>query len=293
MDGWANTIDTSGVKDALPPMSIDWSVFDGFRRPFEQRSWAGVIAWTSAVEAQLGADRRALAQQRSSSDQLLHDLDGDPSARDWTSFRTLRREREEDWSDWLAQLIEDSKTGRFASFLLGAIEHRSAPSDYVAGEVYREVPYEGRRADLVIEWTDATYTHIEVKVGDPNFGKTLETATKMQLRFGSDLIRRSDVVLLLPEQRWAWDAECRNRPKMGERVKALDWNDVARALRDALPQGAKEPIHWRVWAHAFCGAVEQDLLGMRSGREPGEWARSLTFQGLAKAARLFQQNGDD
>lgn len=251
-----------------------------------------VIAWTSAVEAQLGADRSALEQQRSSSDQLLHDLDGDPSARDWTSFRTLRREREEDWSDWLAQLIEDAKTGRFASFLLGSIEHRSAPSDYLAAEVHREVPHEGYRADLVIEWTDDSYTHIEVKVGDPDLGKTLGTAEQMEKRFGSDR-RRSDVVLLLPGQRGAWEAECRTQPQMEDRVKALDWSGVARALRGALPKGAGESTHWRVWAHAFCGAVEQDLLGMRSGREPGDWARSLTFQGLATAARLFTPNGDD
>ena len=121
---------------------MDWSAFDGFTRPVEQRSWSGVAAWTSAIEAQLGTHRDALARLRRSWDDSLVDLGGDPSARDWTSFRTLRREREEDWSDWLAQLIEDSKSGRFASFLLGTIEHRSAPSDYLVEEVHREVPYE-------------------------------------------------------------------------------------------------------------------------------------------------------
>lgn len=110
----------AACRDKLPPLSKDWSAFDGFRRPPEQRSWAGVIAWTSAIEEQLGAVRSEPAQKRGSSDQLQHELGGDPSARDWTSFRMLRREREEDWSDWLAQLIEDSKTGCFASFLLAA-----------------------------------------------------------------------------------------------------------------------------------------------------------------------------
>lgn len=282
----------AACRDMLPPVSIHWSAFDGFRRPLEQRSWAGVIAWTSAIEEQLGAVRSELAQERGSSDQLLHELGGDPSARDWTSFRMLRREREEDWSDWLAQLIEDSKTGCFASFLLGAIEHRSAPSDYIAAEVHREVPYEGYRADLVIEWIGASYTHIEVKVGDPDLAKTLGTAQNIAKRFGRDR-RRSDVVLLLREQRGAWDAECRNRPEIGERVKALDWSDVARALRGALPEGAKESIHWRVWAHAFCGAVEQVLLHMRSGPDPEKWADSLTFHGLDTAAKLFKPNGDD
>jgi hypothetical protein len=271
-------------------MSIDWSAFDGFRRPLEQRSWAGVIAWTSAIEAKLGADRSALEQERRWSDQLLLDLDGDPSARDWTSFLPLRRDREEDWSDWLAQLIEDSSTGRFGWALLGAIERRPADS-YVGPAVHREFPYEGYRADLVIEWRDHSYTHVEVKVGDPGLGKTLGTAQKMAKRFGRDRTR-SDVVLLLPEQRGAWEAECRKQPQMDDRVKALDWNGVARALRGSLPHRAGESIHWRVWAHAFCGAVEQDLLRMRSGREPGEWARSLTFHGLDTAAKLFRPNGD-
>lgn len=273
-------------------MSKDWSAFDGFKRPIEPRSWSAVMAWTSAFEAQLGAERSALAQQRVSSDQLLHDLGGDPSAGDWTLFRPLRRDREEDWSDWLAQLIEDSSTGRFAWALLGAIEGRRIDS-YVEPAVHREVLYEGYRADLVIEWRDASYTHIEVKVGDLDLGKTLGTAQKVAKRFERDRTRRSDAVLLMPSQLEAWRLECNRQPEPRDRVRPLTWFHVARALRSALSQGAGESIHWRVWAHTFCGAVEQDLLGMRSGRKPGEWARSLTFQGLATAAKLFAPNGDD
>src|SRR6476646_7374272 len=100
--------------DRLLPMSVRWSVFEAFRRPAEQRSWSGAAAWTSAIEARVGIHRDALARLRRSWDNSLVDLGGDPSARDWTSFRPLRRDREEDWSDWLAQLIEDSRTGRFA-----------------------------------------------------------------------------------------------------------------------------------------------------------------------------------
>jgi hypothetical protein len=276
----------------LEAMPKDWSTFDGFRRPLEQRSWAGVVAWTSMIEAQLGADRSALAEQRDSSDQLLHDLDGDPSARDWTLFLPLRREREEDWSDWLAQLIADSTTGLFAWALLGAIEVQRIDS-YIGPVVHREVLCEGYRADLVIEWIDASYTHIEVKVGDQDLGKTFGTAQNTAKRFGRDRTCRSDAVLLLPSQRDAWDLECNRQPELGERVSRLTWLDVARALRSALPHGAGESIHWRVWAHVFCGAVEQDLLGMRSGRKAREWARSLTFQGLDTAAKLFTPNGDD
>ncbi len=274
-------------------MSKNWSAFDEFSRPIEQRSWQAVNDWTFALVAQLGADRSALAQQRGSSDQLLHDLDGDPTARDWTSFLPLRRDREEDWSDWLAQLIKDSTTGRFAWALLGAVERRHVDS-YVEPTVHREVLYDGYRADLVIEWNgnDRSYTHIEVKVGDQDLGKTLETARKMAKRFGRDLTRRSDAVLLMPSQLEAWELECNVQPEMRKRVNCLTWVHVARALRSALPQSAGESIHWRVWAHAFCGAVEQDLLGMRSGLDAWKWAQSLTIQRLDTAAKLFTPDGD-
>ncbi len=272
-------------------MSVRWSIFELFTRPVEHRSWSGVADWTSAIEAQLGTERDALARIRRSWDDALGDLGGDPSARDWTSFRPLRRDREEDWSDWLAQIIEDSRTGRFALALLGSIELRNDHSAYTEAVVHREVPHEGCRADLVIEWTDATYTHIEVKVGDPGLAKTLGTAQKMEMRFGRGRARRSDVVLLLPEQRGAWDAECREQPAMHDRVPVITWIDVARALRNVLPQSAEESMHWRVWAHAFCGAIEQDLLRMRSGREPRQWAHSLTFHGLDVATELLRSNG--
>ena len=41
----------------------------------------------------------------------LADLGGEPVCQDWSRFRPLRLSREEDWSDWLAHLIETSSTG--------------------------------------------------------------------------------------------------------------------------------------------------------------------------------------
>jgi hypothetical protein len=272
----------------LLDVAVRWAVFDGFTRPVETRSttWAGVSAWTAAIEAQLGTERDALAKQRASWDKILDDLGGDPTSRDWTSFLPLRRGREEDWSDWLAQLLEDSSTGRFAYALLGATEAEPV-SSYVGPFVHREVLFEEYRADLVIEWADASYTHIEVKVGDPNLGKTLATAQAIARRF-AHLRCRSDRVLLLPTQFDAWD--CQPTDIRGW-VHPLTWIDVALALRSTLSQSADEPAHWRVWAHTFCGAVEQDLLGMRSGRDADEWARSLSFLRLRLAARLLSRTG--
>src|SRR5262245_37323887 len=103
-------------------MALSWAIFETFRRPVDDRSWSGVVEWKAAPAAPLGPGRRTIARLRRASDQLLVALGADPSARDWTSFRPLRRDREEDWSDWLAQLIEESRTGRFAWALLGRIE---------------------------------------------------------------------------------------------------------------------------------------------------------------------------
>ena len=142
----------------------------------------------------------------------------------------------------------------------------------------------------MIEWADGSYTHMEVKVGGESLSKTLETAVKIEQRFAGNNLKRSDVVLLLPTQLDAWASDCIRRPAM-QRVHALTWIDVACALRTALTDRTGESIHWRVWAHAFCGAVEQDLLGMRSGLDPQEWARSLPFLRLRLATRLLSPTG--
>ena len=105
------------VSSSVTP---DWSVFDAFTRPNESWSWAAVDEWTAAFDRQLDATRARVARLRKASDKVLSDLGGDPTRTDWTTFRPLRREREEDWSDWLAQFIEDSEHGWFSWSLLGA-----------------------------------------------------------------------------------------------------------------------------------------------------------------------------
>src|SRR5688572_7128514 len=95
----------------IQPITLDrmparWDIFDNFRAPTHRRSvtWNASREWASAIETQLGVERPLLERARAHWDALLADLGGDPSATDWTTFRMLRREREEDWSDWLAQL---------------------------------------------------------------------------------------------------------------------------------------------------------------------------------------------
>lgn len=252
-------------------------------------TWAGVGAWQETLEAGLKVRRADLAERRREWDTALSELDlRDPSAIDRTTFRLLRLEREEDWSDWLAQLIEDSKTGWFAEVLFGGVRRDSC----AIRQLHREVScQEGWRADIIIEWQDASYTHVEVKVGDPNLDKTLDTAVAIQNRFQGQR-RRGDFILLLPEQRDDWEQRCQHSPNLGERISVLTWIDVARAIRRGLREGG-ESTTWRVWAHAFCGAIEQKLLRIPFGERPIEWAQRLRFNRLNIARELLRAGEAD
>lgn len=184
----------------------------------------------------------------------LEDYGGEPSSRDWTQFRPLRLEREEDYSDWLAHLIEFSKTGYFSSkiFKLSGF----AQSDYVSPrKCIREDPTGGYRADIVITWRDNSGTHVEVKIGDPNLFKTFDTAKKMRAKH-QKCQNWSDFILLMRWQMpdWLYMGKGSDSP-----IRALTWEDIDLALRRSLLH-SKESISWKAWAYAFIGAIEQKLL---------------------------------
>jgi hypothetical protein len=252
----------------------DWRVFDEFVRPARQTSWAAVDEWASALDTAFRPERERLISRRRFWNERLGVLK-DPTCYDWRSFRPLRRAREEDWSDWLAQLIQDSETGVLGHALLGKyqpdIERSACCKPYVSREVTTE---EGFRADLVIHWNDNSYTHLEVKVGDPALAKTLGTSRAIEQR-NPGMTRRCDLVLLLPTQEEAWEQECGRLPGLRERVRAFTWLNVAIALRRSLVANPEESVRWKVWAHSFCGAIEQDLLDLMPGAPGDDWVVSL------------------
>lgn len=266
-------------------MQKDWSVFDGFVRPRRTLipSWAEVDAWADAVEKQLRPRREAVNKLRRSWSSSLSELGGDPTERNWASFRPLRRQREEDWSDWLAQLLEDSSTGHFASLLFATVTEEERRTGLALPHVEREVPCGSARADLFVTWNSGRGTHIEVKVGDPNLAKTSDTADALERLVRPDL---SHYILLLTNQLDAWEAACIRIPCMRARVQVRTWLDVAIALRLSIRRN-DESLVWRVWAHAFCGAIEQDLLGLRFHESNDGWALTLTPSELSLAETLF------
>lgn len=275
--------DMLALVTAAPP---SWAFLQSWRVPRHVPDWEVLRPWLAGLEQLTAAQREELASLREWWDRELADLGGDPSATDWTSFAPLRRDREEDWSAWLAQLIADSETGAFSASLFGAADPRPRAA-FRGPLVHRELVVEDRRADLVIEWADATYSHVEVKVGDPHLAKTPDTATKVRKAM-PHCERGLDFLLVLPEQSAAWSATRESAEDECRGIHLLTWRDVSVALRQALVASEREPARWRVWAHALCGATEQELLGLSPGANAEQWCRSLRVTSIHAAEDLLR-----
>lgn len=240
-----------------------WAFLERFR-------WDGADPPTNweATRTLIGA-RREFAKSRVARfgpllarwDDLLADIGGDPSRADWAAFRPLRLHREEDWSDWLAHLLESSSTGGLAACLFDR-----TPAEAIRPAVVRELPIEHRRLDIRITWAAGDMTHVEVKVGDLALEKTFETAELHRESEGR--ARVDDWILLPPDHVKKWE-EVRAGRVGGIEVGRLTWDDVAIALRRSLA-GRAEDVSWRVWARAFCGAIEQQVLGVPRIDDPDE-----------------------
>lgn len=253
-----------------------WTFLERFRIPKEAGSisWASVRFWQEAADDSLKRVEPELQRLSGEWREALSPL-GEISEVDWRLFRALPLERELAWSDWLAHLIERSETGEFARRLFGG--HPDLPVTVGQPTVRREVlTGDGTRiADLLIEWKVAV-AHVEVKVGDSSFVKTFDTAEKLlrDERAEHGALRAwVDFILLPPSDldRWLDIAE-KHRGSRAE-IKPLTWRDVAVALRAVL-RNAKESLPWRAWAHSFCGAVEQRLLGCEPASTLGSRARA-------------------
>lgn len=185
---------------------------------------------------------------------------GDQTTIDWSEFRPLRRNREEDWSDWLAWLLKTSQTGVLADSLFAQHMNCQSESFISPAKVDREVTAGDRRADIVVTWKTTRKTDIEVKIWDQNFEKTFETAQKLhETSPNSDW---SDFILIPSQSQMAWN-EVAQKYGNNQTVKitVILWDDVVRGLRRCLWH-ERESIFWRAWAWGFCSVIEKELLGL-------------------------------
>lgn len=257
------------VNPARSESTTEWSLFDDWREPFQtdthKYSWIAVTELGDAYDRYERAIEVVVNARLAEWDRDLADYGGDPIRTDWAHLRPLRLTREEDWSDWLAFLLEISATGVTGSYLFG--ETDSDPDAYARPmKVEREVIVNPYRADLVISWIDGATTHVEIKVGDQNLVKTFATARKLQETFGSEIARWTDFILLLPVQKAEWDSLV-ERTDVDRRVRCITWQSVSIGLRRGLL--ADESIVWKSFACAFVGAIEQTLLQFSASRRRG------------------------
>lgn len=233
-----------------------WDSSKGWRAPTSLVNWNAVVAWTPAFERLVEVGARALIEALKRWDERLCDLGGDPAREDWSTFRPLRLGREEDWSDWLGHLLATAKSGRFPARLFS--ENPSDAERWKVKEARREVVADEYRADLVVQFVNDDWAHLEVKVGDLNLAKTPATGDALQ-RYQLKKVR--DNFLLLPEENIsAWREELPRLGENAENIRILTWHDVARALRLSVAEAGSECLVWRAWAVTFLGAVEQVLL---------------------------------
>lgn len=199
-------------------------------------------------------------------------FDTDPLAADWDGSGPqsgpLRTNQEENWSQWLAHLLDSAPEHFYAALL-------EDPPTGAPRRVRCEVGYASdseldRRADIVMEFP----THgvsIEVKIDDEGYSKTAETATLIENRAPSlewshylllPRYKRERMSAILADQYLEDDEQ---RPKL--RAPALDrdavdvlyWADVSFALRRTLLGDEPGSPYWQASAYLFITHIEQQL----------------------------------
>ena len=235
-----------------------WGVFNNweYQSVFEIKNliqgWQVFPPLFRSLEKCYELEKKEILRRLELWNEKLEIFGGDPSFLNWSRFRPLQMDREEDWSDWLAHLIEKSKTGFFSRVLFGL----SSPREGDAVIVDRETEHDGYRADLVIKWGDGNHLHVEVKTGDPNLEKTYGTALKMKKHYCVGQTSWADFIVLLDSQVSQW-LEIKNAgPQI---IEYRTWGNVAIAFRRSL-LFSDESLFWKAWAYAFLGAIEQKLL---------------------------------
>ena len=269
------------------PIPSSWSVFDKLMKraePLKTYNWnIKDSGWFAAYNAYLLDLKEEYKGHLKKSNKALKNLGGDPSLRSWKNFRPLRLSREEDWADWLMHLIKHSETGILAYTLIGSFGEN--PQFYFQPKkTYRELTDKSKkyRADMIMQWLDSSYTHIEVKIGDGHLKKTYPTSEVFRKQFGINESKWKNYILLLDEQLQDWENVVAHTDYNVD-ILPITWTKVAVALRKSLM--STESIVWKSWAYSYVGVIEEILL-----RIPSEQEESLSSQQLLKRNEIIRKS---
>lgn len=255
-----------------------------------QSSWDSIEAWIKPLREKYFGELLSLVEN--SQEKLKNKKITEPAYRDWSNFRPLNPEVENDWSDWLAHILETAPTGYFAKELLNK-DSDWILTDYKAKRVERETSIPGLaggeknfRTDLLIYLIDETkHIHIEVKLDDSNFEKTRPTSKSLNLYLKDNNTKH---FILVPKYR---ENECRAKLNTvtGDypKINVITWNDVADSLRNTLFNEEinnldNKHTEWNVWASSFLGCIEQKLLGFANIPENKEEHKKYSIYSLIK-----------
>lgn len=173
---------------------------------------------------------------------------------------------EEGWSDWLARLLRPAAA--LVSELFD-VEVDTPPKEVIREDHLAKQEGGSRRPDVLVLYTRGGIS-IEVKIDDPHYGKTKETAGLIERDYPRHEWTHT---LLLPKrhiEKLRSNVELPVRAVSDEGhqiewenpgpVSVIYWGDVAAAIRTLLRRGEVVNDHWAANAYLFCAAVEQRIL---------------------------------
>ncbi len=239
------------------PRLLSWAFLETFNVPHMRLRWDWVQPMQEAAHTAFEPTQRCYEELREKWEIKLKALGGDPSSLDIEKFRPLRLYREEDWSDWLAWLVETSTTGEFAKILFGGSLNEDLASPKAVKREKLTADGE-RRTDILVTWKSGNITDVEVKIKDRQLEKTYTTVQKEKAQ--------THFILITEELESDWNELARKHDGVCK-IAVIKWNEVSRALRQCLWRG-EELLFWRAWAWTFCGAIEQNILDLSSPNLP-------------------------
>lgn len=293
--GWPSVRSPAWVGTLEKPALTDrWEDFDSWWRTYESSSshasgadstwplvserltdsWSELNSWWDSY-AETGHDTAVkIAGLLDRSNKAWREspapFDTDPLASAVTRDQgPLLPSNEEGWSDWLAKLLLPAPA-LVAKLFDEAVEQ---PPDEVIRED-RLLKEEGgfRRPDILV-FHPGRGVSIEVKIDDPNYKKTAETARLTERDYPDHEWTHT---LLLPKRntgrlRSIVEPPVKTHPDEGLRIEweapgpvsVIYWRDVTAAIRTVLRRGNAFDDHWAANAYLFCAAAEQQLMNFQ------------------------------